>query len=109
MRRQGVRARFVGAFSFGALQVAFADALGAPCACSLADLMIVLDDFRASSPRRRALLVGIAATSDAAAVTEDAPAWPAMADLRPRRPAFRFCVARLLNGRAKGGDRSVLQ
>jgi len=88
MRKQGVRARLIGAFSFGAPQVGFVDALGGPRACSLADLMIVLDDFRASSPGRRALLARIAAASDREANAVESPA---IADLHDRWPAFRFC------------------
>jgi hypothetical protein len=56
-RKLGVRARLVGAFSFGAPQIEYVDNLGARRACALADLMIVSDDLRTSHSSRHALLV----------------------------------------------------
>lgn len=85
MSRLGVRARLVGAFSFGAPLVEIIDAAGARRHVPLADLMIVVDDFRSAHASRMALLIrtrlATDETKDEANETQG---------LDPARPALRM-------------------
>ncbi len=81
---EGLALGLVGAFSFGAPIVEF-QAGGASHRCSIADLMIVVDDLTGRERDRRALLLRTRQT-----VANDAPCSDAERSLDEGWPAFRF-------------------
>ncbi|MBW8814299.1 MAG: hypothetical protein JF588_12805 [Caulobacterales bacterium] len=89
MSRLGVRARLVGAFSFGAPQIEVSDPAGKPRRGPLADLMMIVDDLRPTFAGRTALLIRAGLQAEAVGGPPEAGAC-ALRDLYDTWPAFRF-------------------